>query len=578
MIWYIENTHRSRGEREAIEALTSSADWLSPLGWRIDNSLRLIWDADITAAGQRFPISLRYPNHFPHSPPLVLPRVVTQRWSSHQYGAGGELCLEYGPDNWHPDLTGADMVRSAHRLLAGEHQAADERSDVPSRHRTTLGQELRTTFSRMLLTRAFAEILPRIPEGADLPGEVICLFTDSSYTTIPLSVSFPDADPWSDELPRLKRFGHKWSARLTRWPQDAALPPAGSLVAFRAAMAERGVTLPDDGYLILVQGEDVHCYRFFDSDDPVYQAAIVPQPPIMPRLDQSHAALADRTVAVVGCGSLGSKIAVMMARSGVGSFVLVDDDILFPDNLVRHELDWRDIGTHKADGLASRIQLTNPKAVCAKRQHRLGGQESSGSIESLLESLAKCDLIVDATADAAVFNYLCAAVAISKKPLLWAEVFAGGIGGLIARHRPQLEPDPATMRRAIENWCSDRGMPVERAANSYGGGPDLPHIADDADVTTIAAHAARLAIDMLIPRDPSAFPNSVYLIGLAKGWIFEQPFETYPVVVGAASGSVSDERLEPGEHEAELKRIVELFTEHKNAAASDTPGDETSPA
>jgi hypothetical protein len=298
----------------------------------------------------------------------------------------------------------------------------------------------------------------------------------------------------------------------------------------------------------------------------------------MPRLDESHAVLAARTVAVVGCGSLGSKMAVMMARSGVGSFLLVDDDIIFPDNLVRHELDWRDIGTHKVDSLASKIQLANPKAVCATRQHRLGGQESSGSIESLLESLAKCDLIVDATADAAVFNYLCASVAISKKALLWAEVFAGGIGGLIARHRPQLEPAPATMRRAIENWCADRGLPAERAANNYEGGPGLPHIADDADVTTIAAHAVRMAIDTLIPRCPSAFPNSVYLIGLAKGWIFEQPFETYPIDVGAASKPESDQRLEPAEHEAELKRIVELFTEHKNAAASDTPGDETSPA
>ena len=40
--------------------------------------------------------------------------------------------------------------------------------------------------------------------------------------------------------------------------------------------------------------------------------------------------------------------------------------------------------------------------------------------------------MVDATADPSVFNYLCAAVAVAKKPLLWAEVFAGGFGGFIA--------------------------------------------------------------------------------------------------------------------------------------------------
>ena len=67
-----------------------------------------------------------------------------------------------------------------------------------------------------------------------------------------------------------------------------------------------------------------------------------------------------RTVALVGCGSMGSKIAVALARAGVGHFLLVDDDILLPENLVRHDLDWREIGTHKAASLSRRIQLVNP--------------------------------------------------------------------------------------------------------------------------------------------------------------------------------------------------------------------------
>src|SRR5207249_2421518 len=142
--------------------------------------------------------------------------------------------------------------------------------------------------------------------------------------------------------------------------------------------------------------------------------------------------------------------------------------------------------------------LANPAASCETRKQRLGGQESSGSIETLIEALADCDLLIDATAEPSVFNYLCAAVAVAKKPLLWAEVFGGGFGGLIARHRPLLEPDPASMRRAIENWCSDQGKPMVRGVTDYGGGAGAPAIADDADVTTIAAHAARLAIDTLL--------------------------------------------------------------------------------
>jgi hypothetical protein len=167
-----------------------------------------------------------------------------------------------------------------------------------------------------------------------------------------------------------------------------------------------------------------------------------------------------------------------------------------------------------------------------------------------------------------VFNYLCAAVAVGKKSLMWAEIFGGGFGGLIARHRPDVEPSPATMRSIIENWCAERGQQMARPANRYDGGPDLPAIADDADVTVIAAHAARLAIDSLIPRVPSSFPNSVYLIGLSKEWLFGQPFETYPIEVGPPEPPPPEEDTNPAIDEEETTRIVNLFKEYRNATSS----------
>lgn len=166
----------------------------------------------------------------------------------------------------------------------------------------------------------------------------------------------------------------------------------------------------------------------------------------------------------------------------------------------------------------------------------MGGQQSSGRIESLIATVAECDLMIDATADARAFNYLCFAVAVGKKPFVWAQVFAGGVGGMVARHRPGLDPDPASMRAVIEQWCNDRGKPIERAGIDYetrGSGPPL--IAGDADVTVIAGHATRLAIDVLIPRSPSLFLNPAYMIGLAPGWIFDQAFETYPIDVSTSA-------------------------------------------
>ncbi len=57
-------------------------------------------------------------------------------------------------------------------------------------------------------------------------------------------------------------------------------------------------------------------------------------------------------------------------------------------------------------------------------------------------------------------------------------------------------------------------------------------VADDADVAVIAAHAARMAIDAMV--DGNGFPHSTYVASLRSGWIFEQPFEAYPIDVETA--------------------------------------------
>jgi molybdopterin/thiamine biosynthesis adenylyltransferase len=577
MIWYFEDYRRHRMEREALDALASSADWLIPIGWRIDGELHLIWEADIvTSAGIR-PISLRYPNHFPHSPPLVLPRGLEERWSGHQYGPGGELCLEYGPDNWHPDLTGAAMVTSAYRLLQGEQLSSGQAGEVGSRHATTLGQDLRAERSRFLITRTQVEFFATIPEHTLLTAKALLFFHEHSFINLVSSVSLSDGEIWRDALPAPFTSSYERDIVVGRWPSDALWPSMQSLSDFRADAFLQGFDLLDVRYVVLVRGSRIRAYYLDNDNDRVSDTSVIPPEPEARRLDDDHKALQPRKVAVIGCGSLGSKIAVMLARGGVGSFILVDDDLLMPDNFVRHDLDWRDVGTHKADSVASRIQLVNPVATCKVRKHRLGGQESSGSVESLIESLAECDLLIDATAEPAVFNYLCAAVTIGKKPLLWAEVFGGGFGGLVARHRPGIEPSPASMRSIVENWCADRGQPIARPAKRYDGGPELPAIADDADVTVIAAHAARMATDLLIPRDPSSFPNSVYLVGLSKGWLFSQPFETYPIDVGPPEPAPSVEDHSPEEVAEEVERILKLFVEYKNATSPSEPAN-TAPA
>ncbi len=340
MTWYISNLSRFRSEREGLEVFALGVDWLVPLRWRIDNSVRLVLDADIVAGGRVYPIFMQYPDMFPHTPPSIFPRGDTTRWSQHQFGAGGELCLEYGPDNWTPDFTGIQLIESTHRLLEGENPASGEKGVVPSRHLDSLGQSLRSEYCRMVITRKLAAFFDTIPVRTSLIGKLVSTYHKEAVVHVIDKLKQADGTSWIDQgIPaQLAIEFIKSPATIFRIEPERALPPTSSLQEFRAASAAFGLNA-EHSYALILRGAEVHPYFFWEKDNAVSQMAVVPAQPEVQRLDASHEILKGKHVALIGCGSLGSKLGVMLARSGVGRFLLVDDDILLPDNFVRNDLD-----------------------------------------------------------------------------------------------------------------------------------------------------------------------------------------------------------------------------------------------
>lgn len=65
-------------------------------------------------------------------------------------------------------------------------------------------------------------------------------------------------------------------------------------------------------------------------------------------------------VAVVGLGGLGSNLAVMLARAGVGQLLLIDYDKVEPSNLNRQHYSTKHIGTPKTKALYEQLSEINP--------------------------------------------------------------------------------------------------------------------------------------------------------------------------------------------------------------------------
>ena len=92
-MWFLRHLDRLDVEMAAVEALRKEG-WIKRALWQVvpdDGSLRL--EIDFQAGGALRKGWLVYPYVFPHAPPMLLPRDPQQRWSGHQWGAGGELCL-----------------------------------------------------------------------------------------------------------------------------------------------------------------------------------------------------------------------------------------------------------------------------------------------------------------------------------------------------------------------------------------------------------------------------------------------------------------------------------------------------
>lgn len=538
MIWWITQPGRARAEMAAVAELAESAPWLADVSWSFGTETRLAAEFTIRHQDKTIPLKLVYPSFFPDTLPQVLPR-ENIRLSSHQWGKGGELCLELRADNWHPSYTGAMMIESAYHLLSGERPTGELLGEVPSAHNISQAQSVRGETCRLLLTADTVIGLAGLPANEPIDLELSEHDITGHWLIQPTRLGDKEAPIWSDTN---RVMGGRTRLGVALHLDGKALPSTtdmDKLGTFLIAVGQAPLLLrlrdAQDFYLLFVGKSECRLvYGFKGSEKYLvlnYTTLIFPDP--QNRLAADYGNLSEKSVAVAGAGSLGSKVAVSLARSGVRRFILIDEDTLNPDNLVRNDLDARAVGLHKVDGVAARLREVNPDVDVKVRRIKLGGQESAASTDSALKQIGGCDLIIDATADPQVFN-LCGSVARSeRKPMIWGEVFAGGIGGLIGRSRPEIEPPPHAARRQISDWFDAQGV---EWVGQPGARYDLEHenqpplIADDADVSVIAGHVARFALDTLLDGSSSVFPASAYVIGFAATGIFAAPFDTVPIM------------------------------------------------
>ncbi len=157
-------------------------------------------------------------------------------------------------------------------------------------------------------------------------------------------------------------------------------------------------------------------------------------------------------VAVIGAGGIGSPAIQYLAAAGIGSLVLIDDDVVEPSNLQRQTIfTTDDRGTPKVEAAATHVARLNPHVAVTTHRTRVTPDNAAALIEGADVVLDGCDNFTTrlAVADAALAQRVpLVSAAVGQFEGQWRSIAAGKRTNLLSLLRRRCgRPGRADLRR-----------------------------------------------------------------------------------------------------------------------------------
>jgi len=393
-------TRRERAVQTVSDLLTARGGKPSPGGAHD-------WQVDLQAGEHAFPVLVRLPERFPFVRPVIFAG-PTVALAEKQYlqiphtNFDGTLCVVPNETTVDPDAAAAVMAEtlaSAAELLGAWKDGKinsdfhDEAGafwpdrkllrivniDLPAglpasdtywfQHGNNFYVSADEAPLRDVGNMFLSEKALKIDRGVFLPLSGLVLPTDypSDITTLRNLIVGRNGDykRLADRMgqpgnfPLVLRFEARVGAESTEpiyvsmmlWPQPAERPPArhytvkSPLSGFRPGRAPAQMQQA----LLLNRGLARVSTQRFDREWIHFRGGA----------GRSHE-LFQKHVTIIGCGSLGSEIAMQLIREGIKRIRLVDGEFLSWDNIGRHQLPAMMVGAGKATALAAMIKRTVP--------------------------------------------------------------------------------------------------------------------------------------------------------------------------------------------------------------------------
>jgi len=499
-----------------------------------------------------FNFECSYPQSYPSAPPDIFPKDRSSKWiPKHQYVKEGRFCLDIREKDWCSRLTAADIILSLQNLLAAE----DIRKITKSEKLIVYEEPEPTIIDRLI--RYKLAVLP-----SDLSfcedqnyGQIsyVYKFNLSTYRLIITEVYCEENKQessiaekiWLKGDPKAK-FKGLW-IRVNKDLYFELLCIKESQEVIKKISSCEG--LPADLNLDEYFGKNsrwifhILCNEYpglpFLLDYNSTKKTFSRYGTYVFHIDKLDARIPSKTkfdslknkkVTIVGCGSGGSKDAEYLVKSGVGKIILIDDDTLQTENILRHSCTLDDLGIEKVYAVEDRLTKINPYVEI----HSL--RENLNIIDAKTDELIRdSDLIIVATAaNEELFNEY----AFSRNiPVIYSKVYPMGFGGEILRIIPGLTPcfecSHYFKESLLQENMPDAKFP-EIQTTSYdilidGTHVPVPALAVDSDFITLIG--VKMSLEILVADDPKSLTESshIRLWGNKKEWIFDQEYQSISI-------------------------------------------------
>jgi integrative and conjugative element protein (TIGR02256 family) len=214
----------------------------------------------------------------------------------------------------------------------------------------------------------------------------------------------------------------------------------------------------------------------------------------------------EKSVSLIGLGALGSSVAEMLAKAGVGHFRLCDYDRLSIGNVARHVGRIRDFGLPKTEVVISRLLDINPYLEFGDNDVAPWATSSSDLLDKFISGT---DLTICTTADEGVESFINQMAVIGEHPTLYGRSLRSASMGRIFLVRPRRDACKACLGAYLrdgrdgtedtpEDWIDipedEQGLLLHECGR--------PVIAGSAvDLASISTLIARVALDLLEGRE-----------------------------------------------------------------------------